>query len=212
MEEKNSSNVINAQLQNWNNFCQYHALGDWYGTWIKYDTEAKVIDKFQCIRSLYTNADKSVIEHQNHYTYASGETETKKFGPYKKPLTNALFLENSFSWGSDIVKYNSPFGFEIGFEHQERRISVAVLYNRDGKPENITTISEYLNNFIHTSNEFVYEKPNDSWQGTLATIGSDLLTEPSKKSLWREIRELTSLDKDYYIFHFSNGSLWIPGI
>ncbi|PMB00431.1 hypothetical protein CI594_10380, partial [Fischerella thermalis CCMEE 5196] len=82
-----------AQLQNWDNFCRYHANRDWYGTWTRYSAEVEIIESFNCIRSFKISADGSEIYHQNHYTYADGTKETKIFGPYQKPITRALFLD-----------------------------------------------------------------------------------------------------------------------
>ncbi|WP_242056909.1 MULTISPECIES: DUF3598 family protein [Oscillatoriales] len=28
-----TTNILDPQLQNWQNFCQYHANADWHGTW-----------------------------------------------------------------------------------------------------------------------------------------------------------------------------------
>jgi hypothetical protein len=120
--------LINAKLQNWNNFCLYHT-GDWYGTWTIYSPDLKVKNKFKCLRSLHSTADGSEITHQNSYTYTDSKTEVKNFCPYQKPKRTALFLENSFSWGSTTVESNSVFGFETGFRYDDKRASAAILYD-----------------------------------------------------------------------------------
>ena len=56
--------------------------------------------------------------------------ETKTFGPYIKPKTKALFLMQSFSWGSRKVESETKFFFETGFRHQNRRASLGLVYNR----------------------------------------------------------------------------------
>ena len=81
--------------------------------------DGEVTDSFQCIRSFHLNQEGNEINHQNHYIYADGKKETKTFGPYKKPDTRALFLDNSFSWGSILVLAESRFGFETGFRYED---------------------------------------------------------------------------------------------
>ncbi len=135
------------QLKNWDNFCRYHANNDWYGIWTEYTSDRQIVDSFQCIRSFHLNEDESEINHQNHYTYADGTQETKTFGPYKKPITKSLFLDNSFSWGSIKVESNSNFGFETGFRYEDRRISVVVMYDESGSLQKIIVIREHLATF-----------------------------------------------------------------
>lgn len=124
MTEMNPNSIIDAKPQNWNNFCQYH-MGDWHGNWKRYGLKGEVIDSFRCFRSLDKNINDGEINHQNYYTYADGKTELKNFGPYKEPITKALFLDNSFSWGSTTVEPNLSFGFETGFRYEDRRASAA---------------------------------------------------------------------------------------
>jgi hypothetical protein len=99
-----SQDAMETQLQNWDNFCRYYANSDWYGTWTKYSPNGQVLNFFQCVISFRVNEDCSEINHQNHYSYADGKKESKTFNPYKKPIASALFLDNSFSWGSPKVE------------------------------------------------------------------------------------------------------------
>jgi Domain of unknown function (DUF3598) len=159
------------QLKNWDNFCRYHVNNDWYGIWTKHTPDTQVIESFQCIRSFHLNEDESEINHQNHYTYADGTQETKTFGPYKKPITKSLFLDNSFSWGSIKVESNSNFGFETGFRYEDRRISVVVMYDESGRLQKIIVIREHLATFplqmIQPAKEL------SRWQKTSKTMTPD---------------------------------------
>jgi hypothetical protein len=189
------------QLQNWNNFCQYHANSDWHGIWTRYTPNGQVIESFQCVRSFHISEDKSEINHQNHYLYADGTKETKTFGPYKKPITRALFLDNSFSWGSTKVESGSNFGFETGFRYKDRRVSVAITYGDRASLENIIVISEHLSTFAsaisHTTKEL-----SGSWEGTAKTITPDwIVSSPVATSF----NKLENLSDDYQILHLLNG-------
>lgn len=60
---------MNLQLQNWNNFCRYHAVGNWHGNWIKYSSEGKIIQSFRAIRSLHSSTDGNQIGVQPGYLH-----------------------------------------------------------------------------------------------------------------------------------------------
>lgn len=189
--------TLDAQLKNWDNFCRYHALGDWQGIWTRYSPNGEVIESFQCIRSLRASADCSEISHQNHYIYSDGTNETKTFGPYQKPATRSLFLDNSFSWGSIKLESGSPFGFETGFTNENKRVSVGVLYDRTTKLEKITIIAEHLASFANESSSLGnYEKMN--WQGICHAIAPNLEALPETPSAWCEIEDL---GEDYLTIH-----------
>ncbi|MBF2008644.1 MAG: DUF3598 family protein [Chlorogloeopsis fritschii C42_A2020_084] len=194
---------MEAQLENWDNFCRHHANNDWYGTWTRYDSDGQIIESFHCIRSFKISPDASEIYHQNHYTYADGKKETKTFGPYHKPITRALFLDNSFSWGSTEIEIGSNFGFETGFRYEDRRASVASLYDSAGSLEKIVVIPETLTNFPEKPNSPLSEKdiPNN-WRGTGKTMTPDWIVSPASETSWHRLENIGS---DYLILHFFDG-------
>ena len=193
---------MDTQLQNWDNFCRYHATGDWHGTWTRYSPKREVIESFQCIRSLQANEDGSEINHQNHYTYADGKSETKTFGPYKKPNTVALFLDNSFSWGSTKVESGSSFGFETGFRHEDRRASVVVVYDDSGRLQQIIIIPEHLASFAEESPHPQAFQLSGNWKGTLKMMTPDLIVSPPVATSWNRLEDL---GEDYLTLHFPDG-------
>lgn len=193
---------MELQLQNWENFCRYQATGDWYGTWTRYSSEGEVIESLQCIRSLQANVDGSEINHQNHYTYADGKSETKTFGPYKKPHTRALFLDNSFSWGSTQVEAGSTFGFETGFRYEDKRATVGVMYNDSGHLQQITAISEHLASFAKEPPHPPTHKFTGNWQGTRKTMTPDLIVSPPETTSWQRLEDF---GKDYLTLRFLDG-------
>lgn len=199
---------MNPELQNWENFCKYHAVGDWYGTWKKYSPQGEVTDSFRCIRSMKANEDGSEIHHQNHYTYADGETETKNFGIYKKPATRSLFLDNSFSWGSPTVTAGEMFGFETGFRYENRRASVAVIYDTNGGLQHMTVIPEHLGSFSEESSSTPAMQLGETWQGTIKTMTLDGIVSSPVTTTLKRLEELAT---DYLCFNFGEGiSLSLP--
>lgn len=193
---------MDIQLQNWHNFCRYHATGDWYGIWTKYSSQAEIIDSFQCVRSLIASDDSSEIYHQNHYTYADGKKESKTFGPYKKPIARALFLDNSFSWGSSQVESGANFGFETGFRYEDRRASVVIMYNISGNLDYIIVIPEHLATFSEEALRPPAKELTNNWQGTQKKMTPDLIVSPPVATAWKRLEDLGD---NYLTLNFSDG-------
>ncbi|WP_234300869.1 DUF3598 family protein [Sphaerospermopsis aphanizomenoides] len=192
---------MDAQLQNWDKFSKYHVNCDWYGIWYRYSPDGELIESLEGVRSLHANEDGSEVTHQNHYHYQDGRTETKTFGPYKKPNIRALFLDNSFSAGSPQIKIGSFFGFETGFRYENRRIEAIVVYNESGNLQKITFIDEKLVNFPKATTNLPAQEVNNNWQGISKTITSDwIISKPAVK----EWKNLETLAEDNQILHFSN--------
>lgn len=73
-----SINLVEAQNQNWSNFCKYN-VGDWHGNWTTFSSEGQLTNSIQCIRSFRLNEDGTEIQHHNHYTYEDGKNDTSPF-------------------------------------------------------------------------------------------------------------------------------------
>ena len=200
------------QLQNWDNFCQYH-LGDWHGTWTSYSLEGRSTNAFKCVRSFHLREDGSQITHQNRSTYSDGRIELQTFGPYSKPSPGlsfkghhfvVLFLDRSFSWGSTTIKASVPFFFETGFRYEKRRISLVAGYGESKELQRITVISEQLDNFpesevSHAPNLI---KPDSGWQGIEKKMAPDLATSSPEEVVWQP---LENLGGDNQVFHLPGG-------
>ncbi len=193
---------MQPQLQNWDNCCKYHVNCDWYGVWTKYSRDGQVIDSFQCIRSFHLNQEENQINHQNHYIYADGKKETKTFGPYKKPDMRALFLDNSFSWGSAIVVEESRFGFETGFRYEDKRLSTVVIYNKGGNFQEITVISEVLSGISQESNLISQQQFSGIWEGKAKTINSNWIVSSPIETTYERLENSTD---SYLKLYFPEG-------
>lgn len=193
---------MSPQLQNWQNFCQYHA-GNWHGIWTRYSPSGEVIKSFQCIRSLQVKEDGNKIEHQNQYIYENGKQEIKTFGPYQEPNVKALFLNNSFSWGSRQIEAGTKFAFETGFRYQNRRASLGVLYNESQELEGITVIPEHLDSWTKTpSVPLQTQESCKGWQGQAQSITPDYIVSPSVAIEWKQLKEL---DTNNLTWHLNDG-------
>ncbi|KYC42911.1 hypothetical protein WA1_12400 [Scytonema hofmannii PCC 7110] len=197
-----STETTVAQLQNWNNFCQYHANNDWYGTWTRYSADGQILETFHCIRSFYVIDNGNEIHHQNYYTYADGTKETKTFGPYKKPITRGLFLDNTFSWGSTKVESGSNFGFETGLRYEDKRASVFIGWDDAGNLERITVIPETLTIFPENASPPSAKELSGNWVGTAKNMTPNWMVSSPVPASWKPLENLAD---DYQIFHFSDG-------
>lgn len=193
---------MQPQLQNWDNFCKYHVNCDWYGVWTKYLPNGQVTDSFQCIRSFHLNQEGNEVNHQNHYIYADGKKETKTFGPYKKPDMRALFLDNSFSWGSIVFVEESRFGFETGFRYENKRLSTVVIYNGSGGLQEITVISEVLSGASEESNSISPQQFSGEWQGNAKTMNPNWIVSSQVLTTYDLLQNDTD---DYLKLYFTEG-------
>lgn len=204
--------LMKNQLQNWDNFCQYH-LGDWHGIWTKYSPEGHSIDSFKCVRSFHKSEDGSQITQQNYYTYPDGKTQLENAGPYTSAGLSfnghhftILFLSNSFSWGSITITGDALF-FETGFTHDKRRTSLCVVYKQCGELQHMTVISEQLDSFLEALPAPVVIQPDSVWQGTVKQITPDLVTSSEEEIGWQPLENECGNNQ---IFHLPGGSISCP--
>jgi Domain of unknown function (DUF3598) len=72
---------MEPQLENWQNFCRSHAVGNWHGTWTNYSPELEILESFRSIRSFLLSEDGNKFYHQNHYFYNNSQSESQIFTP-----------------------------------------------------------------------------------------------------------------------------------
>ncbi|NEO15355.1 MULTISPECIES: DUF3598 family protein [unclassified Moorena] len=192
---------MDRKLQNWKKFCRYYS-GDLYGIWTRYSTTGDVIESWRCIRSFRPTADCREIHQQNHYTYASGNTETKTFGPYKQPITTGLFLDNGFSWGSTKVKSGSTFFSDICLRSENSRATAIAKYDESGSLKRFTVFPEHLGHFVNVATLPPAHQISSDWQGTVQTITPDWQISAPIVTSWQP---LDDLPEDYLRLHFTNG-------
>ncbi len=193
--------VLNAQQQNWENFCQYH-LGDWDGTWTRYSSQGEALDSFQCVRSFHLSEDGNQINHKNHYTYADGKSKTEAYGPYKRPITRALYLQNSFSWGSTTLNPGNYLGFETGFRFENKRASAIAMLDDKGKLQEVAIVSEHLGSFANRPPGPPANKHAGNWQESLQTMTPNWMVSAEVELPWKILDDLA---EEYLTLHFAEG-------
>ncbi len=181
---------MNLQEQNWTNlFGNYSQQGTaWYGIWTRYSPELEVIKSFQGIRKFSANQDKTVINHQNNYTYADGSTEEKEW-PIEKQIANqadgvihpGLAFMRVLSCGKQAnacivpqLKIGNRFGCELFFQHQNFRTSVVSLYGENGELAGFTQIREHLNSYPDQKPGAEFKNISGNWIGQKNSMTPDL--------------------------------------
>lgn len=200
---------MNLQLQNWHNFCRYHA-GEWYGINTRYSPKAEAINSWEIFTKLEISKDHTQINHQDYLTYADGTTELKTFSPYIKPITSALFLDNSFCWGTRKIESSSTFVLEIGLRAEDRRVLALTKYDNSGSLEYLAIAPQLLGMKVSKQiQKPVANKVSNNWQGTLKTIKPDWTVSEPIAVYWKPLKEL---NPNYLTLHFmDNISVSCPG-
>lgn len=182
------------QIQNWNTFFKYH-VHDWHGIVTRYSPEGEIIESFKCIRTFDASSDGNEYVQKNHHIYEDEKSETIKFGVKKKPITKALYIENSFSWCSGENGNFTNFRFEIGFRHQNRRATAGSVY-KNKTLEHIFIIHEYLDSYSPEKSFLPkVDKNNNSWEnwvGQLKGISSDLIIFNKSEIKWETLENISN--------------------
>ncbi|MCG5061410.1 MAG: DUF3598 family protein [Limnoraphis sp. WC205] len=187
----------NLKEQHWINlFGKYdsESLG-WFGTWTTYSPEKEVLKTFQGVRCFRANEDKTVITHTNDYTFSDGSTSSKSWTLEKQSCNQSdgvvhpaisgmrtIYLnQNATAWVTQKRQIDQSFGAELFFYHENKRTSVAHIYNAQGELEKITQIREQWGNFPEYSPRETLTQLSGSWIGEKQSITPDLkLSEPEK--------------------------------
>lgn len=185
------------QIENWNTFLKYHAY-DWHGIVTRYSPQGEIIESFKCIRSFCVSSNGKEYVQKNHYIYDAKKSNTITFDIKHKPITKALYIENSFSWCSGENRNFTDLRFEIGFRHENKRATAGGVY-KNMALEHIFIIYEYLNSFSEDSNFYIeIDDKHDNWAGESKEITSDLEIVNKSKVKWEPIEST-----DEYIFFSS---------
>ncbi|MGB3513493.1 MAG: DUF3598 family protein [Microcoleaceae cyanobacterium] len=207
---------MNLQEQNWINLFGYHTseATAWYGIWTTYSTELKVIKSYQGIRKFSAHEDKTVISHQNNYTYSDGTTEEKQWQiekeiasqpdgmihPALESMRALSFGQGANAWMSQEFKPGNRFGCELFFQYQNWRTSVVPIYGETGDLARITQIREHLNSYPDRPPAAELQNISGNWVGEKQFMKPDL--NISQES------ELTELQLN--LNHGKNKTFFLP--
>ncbi len=132
----------------------------WHALTTVYSPELEIIRDYRFTRSFSTNADKSIIYHQNTYYLPDEQTKEKSWKLEQQQCDRsdgvvhpeaehmrAIGLKNGTSiWLSKQLGLNERFGMEVFFQQQDWRASVISTY-QEGNLAKIVTIKEHTQHF-----------------------------------------------------------------
>ncbi|AFY48020.1 protein of unknown function (DUF3598) [Nostoc sp. PCC 7524] len=145
-------------------------LGEWQGSFTRLSPQGELLEDIKSVVSLEgLNNNQTIRQIVRRQGQADLVLEYSSLG------RNTLFFENgAFSQGSIQLAPFAEFGAELGLIHENRRLRLVQLFDKNGHLDKITLIREHL-----AGNEPV-ENPHlqiddllGEWQGEATTIYPD---------------------------------------
>ncbi|WP_016951212.1 DUF3598 family protein [Anabaena sp. PCC 7108] len=145
-------------------------LGEWQGSFTRYSPQGKVLEDIQSVVSL-----AGLNNNQTIHQIVRRQGQEDLILEYSSVARSTLFFENgAFSQGSMQLAPFSEFGAELGLIHENRRLRLVELFDKNGKIASLTLIREHL-----AGTEAVENPPLQvddllgEWQGEAVTIYPD---------------------------------------
>ncbi|MBD2667326.1 hypothetical protein B6N60_02356 [Richelia sinica FACHB-800] len=114
-------------------------LGEWQGSFTHYTPQGQMIKDIKSVVSLEGLNDNQIVRQ----TIRQGEKE--QVLEYSSLSRSVMFFDNgAFSQGSIQLGPLSEFGAELGLIHENRRVRLVQLFNKQGQLDNLTLIREKL--------------------------------------------------------------------
>jgi hypothetical protein len=144
-------------------------LGEWQGSFTRFSPQGTLLTDIPTVVTLESLNNNQTVRQ----TIRQGQDN--QVLEYSSLARSVLFFENgAFSQGSIQLGPFSEFGAELGLIHENRRLRLVQLFDKNGNLETITLIREHL------ANTPIIENPplqiNDllgEWQGEAITIYPD---------------------------------------
>ncbi|MBD2692661.1 DUF3598 family protein [Anabaena catenula] len=119
--------------------CLLQNLGEWQGSFTRYSPQGTLLEDIKSVVSIEGLNNNQTVRQ----TIRQGDTE--QVLEYSSLARSVLFFENgAFSQGSMQLGPFSEFGAELGLIHENRRLRLVELFDKNGKIESLTLIREHL--------------------------------------------------------------------
>lgn len=180
---------MNPQEKNWQNlFGSYTQDGTtWHALTTVYSLDLAVIKAYKFTRKFTTNADCTVVYHDN--TYYLGEEQTRQqswqldkakcnqsdgvFHPEAENMRAISFDNNTSIWVAKTFRENHNFGSEIFFKQQDLRYGIIPVYQQ-GTLERIVLIKEHTAHFPEFIEQDTLTNLRGNWRGKQMFVSPDL--------------------------------------
>ncbi|QLE54159.1 DUF3598 family protein [Nostoc sp. TCL26-01] len=150
--------------------CLLQNLGEWQGSFTRFSPQGKLLDDVKSVVSLeglnHNQTIRQVVSRQNQQDLVL---------EYSSLGRNVLFFENgAFSQGSIQLAPFTEFGAELGLIHDNRRLRLVQLFDKNGQLDKLTLIREHLAGTQLTENPpLQIDDLLGEWEGEATTIYPD---------------------------------------
>ncbi len=145
-------------------------LGEWQGSFTRLSPQGEILEDIPSVVSLEALNNNQTIRQ----TIRLGSDE--KVLEYSSLGRGVLFFENgAFSQGTIQLAPFSEFGAELGLIHENRRLRLVQLFDKNGHLDKLTLIREHLSTTPAVEHPaLTVEALLGEWRGEAVTIYSDL--------------------------------------
>ncbi|BAZ28124.1 hypothetical protein NIES4074_05550 [Cylindrospermum sp. NIES-4074] len=149
--------------------CLLQNLGEWQGSFTRFSPQGTLLEDIKSVVSLEGLNNNQTVRQ----TIRQGGSE--RVLEYSSLARSALFFANgSFSQGSIQLGPFSEFGAELGLIHENRRLRLVQLYDKQGDLDTLTLIREHLaDNPAAENPPLQVDDLLGEWQGEVITIYPD---------------------------------------
>ncbi|MBD2345309.1 DUF3598 family protein [Anabaena subtropica] len=144
-------------------------LGEWQGSFTRFSPQGQLLNDIPTVVSLEGLNNNQTIRQ------IIRQADTEKVLEYSSLAKSVLFFANgAFSQGSIQFGPFSEFGAELGLIHENRRLRLVQLFNKNGQLDQITLIREHLAGTQTKENPpLQVDDLLGEWQGEATTIYPD---------------------------------------
>lgn len=146
-------------------------LGEWQGSFTRFSPNGELVKNLNSVVSL-----QGLNNNQTIHQVVSCEGEKDLVLEYSSLGRGVLFFPNgAFSQGTIQLAPFSESGSELGLIHQNRRLRLIQVFDKNGELDNLTLIREHLagTDKVESTNVTVQSLVGE-WQGEALTIYPDL--------------------------------------
>ncbi|MDZ7957272.1 MAG: DUF3598 family protein [Aulosira sp. DedQUE10] len=147
-----------------------HNLGEWQGSFIRFSPQGELLQDIKSVVSLEGLNDNQTIRQ-----VVSRQGQEDLVLEYSSLSKSTLFFENgAFSQGSIQLAPFTEFGAELGLIHENRRLRLVQLFDKNGQLDKLTLIPEHLAGTEATESPTVQiDDLLGEWRGEATTIYTD---------------------------------------
>jgi Domain of unknown function (DUF3598) len=146
-------------------------LGAWEGSFIRFSPQGEMLEDIKSVVSF-----EGLNNNQTMHQVVRRQGQEDLVLEYSSLGKNTLLFENgAFSQGSIQLAPFTEFGAELGLIHENRRLRLVQLFDKNGQLDKLTLIPEHLAGTEATASPTV--QVNDllgEWRGEATTISTDL--------------------------------------